>query len=192
MEREPPQARDIRMAGVRPVRDRGRHGRRSEDDRPAEQRRRPGEPRRSHPQAGRLHRVRPVDRVRRDPEPQAHDSRPRLPNSDSRRHECGVAVRRPVPQSPIATRAREPRPGHTRRAHRTRRVGHERHGEVRREPDRSADQRSRVGGEVEPEVLRRRGRGGQLRQSAQQDVQPAGRSGRNPVGTAGCWRPSCR
>ena len=192
MEREPSQARDIRMAGVRLVRDRGRHGHGSEDDRPAEQRRRPGEPGRPHPQAGWVHRVRSADRVRRDPEPQAHDPRPRLPSGRSRCRERGLAVQSGVPQPPLATRRRQPRSGHPRRPHRARRVRYERDAEVGREPDRPGDQRRRVGGEVTPAVLRRRGRRRQLRQGADRDVQQATRAGRHPLGAAHAADPRAR
>ena len=181
MEREPSQARDIRMAGVRPGRDRGRHGHGSEDDRPAEQRRRSGAPRRSDPQAGRLHRVRSADRIRRDPESQAHDPRPRLPGRGPRRRRRGLAVQ-PDPQPAFSARAREPRSGHARRAHRARRVRHERHAQVGGEPDRPVDQRRRVGGKGEPAVLRRRGRRGEHGPRDHEAVQYAAVAGGRAVG----------
>ncbi len=192
MEREPPQARDLRMAGVRHVRDRDRHGRGSEDDRRPEQQRGPGAPRRPDPRAGRLHHVRPVDRVRVDREPQAHDPRPRVSGGRPRRRARGLAVQESDPQPPLAARPREQRSGHPRRPHRGRRMGHERDAQVRREPNRPADERRRLGGEGPPALLRRRGGRRQLGQGAQQDVQPAARAGRHALGPAHAADPRAR
>ena len=182
--------RDLRLARVRDRGDRDRHGGRSEDDRSAEQQRRPGPPGDQILKQGGFTQSDPLTEIvvvqskhQTVADPAFRAAWPTC--ADGR----AVSQR---PQPALAASASEPRPGLARRAHRARRMGHERDAQGRREADRPAHRaRSRRSARRTP-VLRRRGRRGQLRQGADQAVQLAARAGRDALGAAHAADPGAR
>ena len=153
--------------------------------------RRPGAPRRPHPQGRRLP-GRPADRDRAGPEQDAHGRRPRVPRRRQRRRGTRTALQDDQ-EPPLAVRPGARRPGLDGRPHGDGRVGHE--GRQRRSPTKHIDALTAATdkrGEGAPGLLRRRGRLDQLRQGARQDVQRAARAGRRALDPADARHPAAR